>query len=803
MNPTAQSETQTTRKWARLAWLPILLLLVAIIATRVAGLGESYRSETLMLILGFIFYTLLSLGTLYLIGRSFLILGSPGLLLLECGVVLWSLAGTVGDFVSHGDANVNVTIFNIGILLSGLCHLEGSILALNPQRVFRRKALWLGASCALTLGALWLVSRAALSGWLPVFFIPGHGGTLVRYAVLISAIAMFVLSAGVLHANQRTARLPFTSWYKLALLMLAVGLFGVMIQLSLGSVVNWLSRTAQWLGGLYLFFAAVASLRESNLPLFPLEKTLHPAYYRDAVAVAVVFAAAAIRLAFLSAMGTHAPYLVFFPAVVFAAIYGGLRPGLLATVVSAILVDYFWLEPMTLFDIRQPSSMLSMVIFLLSGGMIAWVSDSMHRARARASAAETQVLLAAEREKAAKALFEGRAKLEAALASMTDAVFISDAQGRFIDFNDAFAMYYRFRNKDECFTTLAEYPNVLDVLLPDGTPAPLDTWAVTRALRGETATNAEYMLRRKDTGETWVGSYSFAPIRDKEDAIVGSVVVVRDITERKRMEDELRKSRDELEMRVQERTEELAAINEELRTENDERLKIEIELRESEDRLRHLSTALLNAQERERKLIAQEIHDSMGASLAAAKFKVESALEEMDNGNPKVRDALESLIPILQGTIEEARRIQMSLRPSILDDLGVLTTIGWFCRQFESTYPHIRIRQEIDIQEREVPESLKIVIYRLLQEALNNIAKHSKASVVLLFLRRAENGMELVIRDSGQGFDLEEAYSRKGTAKGLGLDSMRERAELSGGSFSIESRKGAGTVIRATWPLNG
>ena len=121
-----------------------------------------------------------------------------------------------------------------------------------------------------------------------------------------------------------------------------------------------------------------------------------------------------------------------------------------------------------------------MMVFLLSGAMIAWVSDAMHRARACASAAETQALLAAEREAAAEALQEGRAKLEAALASMTDAVFISDVQGRFIDFNDAFATFHKFRNKDECAKTFAEYPDILDVFMPDGTLAPLDMWAVPR-----------------------------------------------------------------------------------------------------------------------------------------------------------------------------------------------------------------------------------------------------------------------------------------------------------------------------------
>ena len=201
----------------------------------------------------------------------------------------------------------------------------------------------------------------------------------------------------------------------------------------------------------------------------------------------------------------QAPFVTFYPAVIFAAIYGGLRAGLLATALSAIFVDYFWIEPVGQFTIGQPSDWLAVMVFLLSGAMIAWVSDAMHRARARASTAETQALLAAERATAAEALQESRAKLEAALASMTDAVFISDVRGRFIDFNDAFATFHRFRNKDECAKTFAEYPDILDVFMSDGTRAPLDMWAVPRALRGETVTNAEYTLRRKDTGETWVG----------------------------------------------------------------------------------------------------------------------------------------------------------------------------------------------------------------------------------------------------------------------------------------------------------
>jgi PAS domain S-box-containing protein len=157
-----------------------------------------------------------------------------------------------------------------------------------------------------------------------------------------------------------------------------------------------------------------------------------------------------------------------------------------------------------------------------------------------------------EKEKTAKLrmaeneLRKSRARLEAAMASMTDAVLITDGQGQFIDFNEAFATFHRFKNKGECFRMLADYPNFLEAHLPDGTLAALDMWAVPRALRGEAASSVEYALHRMDTDERWVGSYSFGPIHDKDGVIVGSVVVCRDITEQKNMEKALRQSEQHL-----------------------------------------------------------------------------------------------------------------------------------------------------------------------------------------------------------------------------------------------------------------
>lgn len=232
------------------------------------------------------------------------------------------------------------------------------------------------------------------------------------------------------------------------------------------------------------------------------------------------------------------------------------------------------------------------------------------------------------------------------------------------------------------------------------------------------------------------------------------------------------------------------------------RKKAEEALTESETQVKILTNKLLLVEERERKRIANELHDSLGQSLNSIKFRVENILQQTNAKRAETNaESLEIIIPLIQQSIEEVRRIAMDLRPSVLDDLGILATLAWFCREFQKTYPGIHIKKQTDIQEHEVPEFLKAVAYRIAQEALNNILKHSKADLVSLSLRKTNNAIELTIQDNGQGFDVQEVLSMESSMRGLGLSSMRERAELSGGSFVIESARGKGTVIRASWPI--
>ncbi|MBI4963958.1 MAG: PAS domain-containing sensor histidine kinase [Desulfomonile tiedjei] len=233
-----------------------------------------------------------------------------------------------------------------------------------------------------------------------------------------------------------------------------------------------------------------------------------------------------------------------------------------------------------------------------------------------------------------------------------------------------------------------------------------------------------------------------------------------------------------------------------------DRVKAEKKLEQSENALRHLSAQLLRAQEDERKRLAQELHDGIGQSISAMKFVIETCLKQIrEVPGSEIAGRLEMLLPMAESTVEEVQRIAVDLRPFIIDDLGLVATLRWFMRRFQNTYSGILLDNRIELEEQEIPESLKIVMFRITQEALNNVTRHSRAKRVHVALRKRKDRIELLIKDNGEGIDDSATASSTGSGKGFGLSSMKERTEFSGGKFRLETEPGVGTSIKASWPL--
>lgn len=230
------------------------------------------------------------------------------------------------------------------------------------------------------------------------------------------------------------------------------------------------------------------------------------------------------------------------------------------------------------------------------------------------------------------------------------------------------------------------------------------------------------------------------------------------------------------------------------------RIRLQETLRDSRRDIGALSAQLLGVHEMERKRVASELHDGVGQILTSIKMRVERAEFALGEGlvEESTKD-LKAIVTMIRNAMVEVRRISMDLRPSILDDLGVVATVAWFCRSYSDTWSGIRVELEVAVAERDVPEELKTAIYRVLQEGMNNVAVHAAANLIRVRLAGSVDGIELVIEDNGSGFDVEQTLVDAGR-QGLGLASMRERVRMCGGRLWIQSTRRIGTVVRAVWP---
>lgn len=220
----------------------------------------------------------------------------------------------------------------------------------------------------------------------------------------------------------------------------------------------------------------------------------------------------------------------------------------------------------------------------------------------------------------------------------------------------------------------------------------------------------------------------------------------------------------------------------------------------AEHAMRALSSRLVDQQESERKFVAQELHDGIGGKLTAVKYSIERLINELQEKNDPLKVPLEDILSIVHDTIDETQRIYRNLHPAILDDLGLNAALRSLCREFMEVYTTITIETHFEVPEDMIQEPLKILIYRILQEALNNVAKHSQADKAMASIRLVNDEIELVIKDNGQGFDLSEVQTLDYQERGVGLESIKERTVVFGGALDLQTKPGQGTTIRVTWP---
>lgn len=212
----------------------------------------------------------------------------------------------------------------------------------------------------------------------------------------------------------------------------------------------------------------------------------------------------------------------------------------------------------------------------------------------------------------------------------------------------------------------------------------------------------------------------------------------------------------------------------------------------------YLSVRIINAQEEERRRVARDIHDGPAQTLANVVLRVELAERLMDTDINSARRELRGLKDVVRRSLQDIRKVIYDLRPMTLDDLGLQPTLRRYVNDMKES-EDICIDYSVLGIERRLPPHVEVGAFRIVQEALNNIVKHSRAGQVMVRIEFGQDSLTLTVEDDGIGFDLEEAMNRRGT--NFGLLSMRERAELLEASWQVDSAPGEGARIVVTIPL--
>jgi len=493
-------------------------------------------------------------------------------------------------------------------------------------------------------------------------------------------------------------------------------------------------------------------------------------FYNFGIALVAVIAALVITL-LVPALGDGGMYFLFLTAIIFSALRGDWRSGAFAVVVSFIL-NFFLLYDQD----KLPNSFSDWIILL-----------------AFALAAIFTVYICYERMQAEKAILLAESRYRAIFEGAITGIYETTVDGKYEAANQKLAEILGYASPDEL---MREAKNLNTRFYVKS-----DRREEFRRLieENESIAGFESEIYQRDGSTIWITENALG-YRDKSGKLIGYQGTTIEITDRKRAEAALGRAHAELEGKVIERTAELNKANEILRGEITERRRIEDELRASQKQLQDLSAHLQFVREEERKDIARELHDELGQILTALKIDL-VRLGEKNRGTEKslsafeIKNRITTMLGIVDAAMDITRQIVAELRPGVLDELGLAAAVEWQIGEFQKR-TKIVCNLEIEFEESGDCLNLKTTVFRILQECLTNITRHSGASRAQITLRDEGHRIFFQIEDNGRGFD-EQALN---SPHSFGISGMRERARMLNGTVEISRVETGGTRVSVSIP---
>ena len=335
-------------------------------------------------------------------------------------------------------------------------------------------------------------------------------------------------------------------------------------------------------------------------------------------------------------------------------------------------------------------------------------------------------------------------------------IFQSDADGEIFSVNPAFAHMFGYESPEGLLADVGQ-----DAVRLYANPADRSQ-NIRNVIERDAPFQKETLYRRQD-GTIFTGNFHAWKVKDENNCLLYLEGFVEDITKRKQIEESLR---------------------------------------ESESRLRFLSSRLLSAQESESRRISMEIHDALGQNLAVLKLQIESVVKQLRKDQRSLKEDCRKSLELIDQTIESGRNLARDLSPSIIQDLKIGGTLRWMLDEFKIQNKIKTFLEMGDIDDL-FSDADQIIIYRIFQEVLRNIQKHADARNISVLIRKEGQNAIFQIKDDGNGFDVEEYWNRHVAERGLGLAALDERSRMLGGTLDICSREGKGTRINLKIPISG